>query len=58
MLGSNIISFLSSDKDSGLRFTADSRLSASFTKYVYILRNIREMAAFIANAGGNALYLT
>lgn len=58
MLGSNnIIPFLSSDKDSGLGFLADSPLSASSTKYVYILPHIREMAAFTAHARSNVLYL-
>lgn len=58
MLGSNnIIPFLSSDKDSGLGFLADSPPSAAPAKYVYILQHIREMAAFIAHARSNALYL-
>lgn len=52
-----MIPFLSSDKDSGLGLLADCPLSASSTKYVYILQHIREMAAFIAHARGNALYL-
>lgn len=38
----------SPDRDSGLGFPADSSLSASTTKYVYILLYRREMAAFVA----------
>lgn len=58
MLSSNnIIPFLSSDKDTGLRFLADSSLLAFFAKYVYILLHIRGTAAFIVHAGGNVLCL-
>lgn len=59
MLGSNtIIQFLSSDKDSGLGFHADSALSAFIHEYVYILRHVTEMAAFITHDEWNVVYLT